>query len=61
MRKIVRTSFPKANRKINWLHIQKLAGDAVWEFRIKYRWDAIQQTNDEKEEAKLNGEDYVPL
>lgn len=61
MRKIVKTAFPKASRVIDRFHIQKLACDAVQEIRIKHRWDAIQQANDEKEEAKLKGEDYIPF
>ncbi len=60
MRKIVRTAFPKANRVIDRFHIQKLACDAVQELRIEYRWDAIQQANEEMEEAKQKNEDYVP-
>ena len=60
MRKIVRTAFPKASRVIDRFHIQKLACDAVQELRIKHRWYVIQQANDEMEEAKLNGENYVP-
>ena len=61
MRKIVRTVFPKADRVIDRFHIQKLAGDAVQQLRIKHRWDAIQQANDEMEQAKLNDEPYVPF
>lgn len=61
MRKIVRTAFPKASRVIDRFHIQKLACDAVQELRIKHRWDAIQQANDEMQEAKLNGEVYLPF
>ena len=60
MRKIVRTAFPKACRVIDRFHIQKLACDAVQELRIKHRWDAIQQANEEMEEAKQKNEDYVP-
>ena len=60
MRKIIRTVFPKANRVIDRFHVQKLAFDAVQELRIKHRWDAIQQANDEMEGAKLSGEDYTP-
>lgn len=60
MRKIVRTAFPKASRVIDRFHIQKLACNAVQELRIKHRWNAIQQANDEMEEAKLNNEEYVP-
>ena len=61
MRKAVRTIFPRANRVIDRFHIQKLACDAVQELRIKHRWDAIQQSNDEMEEAKLSGTPYTPL
>lgn len=60
MRKIIRVAFPKACRVIDRFHIQKLACDAVQEIRIKHRWDAIQQANDEMEEAKQAGKDYVP-
>lgn len=61
MRKIVRTVFPKASRVIDRFHIQKLACDAVQELRIRHRWNAIQQANDEMEEAKFKGEDYIPF
>ncbi|MFZ1236262.1 MAG: transposase [Prevotella sp.] len=60
MRKIVRHCFPKAKRVIDRFHIQKLACDAVQEMRIKYRWDAIQEANDQMEEAKLQGKIYRP-
>ena len=60
MRRIVRTAFPKASRVIDRFHIQKLACEAVQELRVKHRWDAIQQANDEMAEAKEKGEDYVP-
>lgn len=60
MRKIVRTAFPKASRVIDRFHVQKLACEAVQELRVKHRWDAIQQANDEMEEAKLTGKDYMP-
>jgi len=61
MRKIVKSTFPKANRVIDRFHVQKLACDAVQELRIKHRWDAIQQANEEMEKAKLNNEPYVPF
>lgn len=61
MRKIVRTAFPKASRVIDRFHIQKLACDAVQELRVKHRWDAIQQANNEMEEAKRKGVDYAPF
>lgn len=61
MRKIVRRSFPKAQRVIDRFHIQKLACDAVQEMRIKHRWDAIQEASDDMEDAKLEGREYVPF
>lgn len=61
MRRIVRAAFPKANRVIDRFHIQKPACEAVQELRIKHRWDAIQQTYDEMENAKLEGKGYVPF
>ncbi len=61
MRKIVKCSFPKAKRVIDRFHIQKLACDAVQELRVKHRWDAIQQANDEMEESKLSNERYAPF
>lgn len=61
MRKAVRTIFPRANRVIDRFYIQKLACEAVQELRIKHRWDAIQQSNDEMEEAKLSGTPYTPF
>lgn len=61
MRRIVRSAFPKTSRVIDRFHIQKLACDAVQELRIKHRWEAIQQANDEMEEAKLNDEPYQPF
>lgn len=61
MRKIVRAAFPKANRVIDRFHIQKLACDAVQELRIRYRWDAIDQGNQEREDAKQRGKEYIPF
>lgn len=61
MGKIVRTCFPKALRVIDRFHIQKLACDAVQEMRIKHRWDAIQEANDDMENAKREGHEYIPF
>lgn len=60
MRKIARRLFPNAKRVIDRFHVQKLACDAVQKLRIKYRWDVIQQANDEMEEAKLCDKPYSP-
>lgn len=61
MRKIVRSAFPNASRVTDRFHIQKLACDAVQELRVKHRWDAIQQANDEIESARLEGCRYTPF
>lgn len=61
MRKIVRSCFHKAQRVIDRFHVQKLACDAVQEMRVKHRWDAIQEANDEMEEARLAGKAYTPF
>lgn len=61
MRRIVRTAFPKADRVIDRFHVQKLACEAVQALRIQHRWDAIQQANDEMEEARLAGVRYEPF
>ena len=61
MRRIVRAAFPCAERVIDRFHIQNLACEAVQELRIKHRWDAIQQANDEMEEAKLSGRGHTPF
>jgi transposase len=59
MRKIIRHSFPRAQRVIDRFHVQKLAFDAIQQMRIEHRWDAINAETDAKEEAKLTGEKYI--
>ncbi|MFR9648216.1 MAG: transposase [Rikenellaceae bacterium] len=61
MNKIARTCFPKAQRVIDRFHLQKLACDAVQEIRIKYRWDAIQEDNEARKEAKWLKTKYEPI
>ena len=63
MRRIVSVAFPKAQRVIDRFHIQKLACDAVQEIRVAHRWDALQQSNEEMEECKTDGQALcaVPL
>jgi len=60
MRKIVRHCFPKASRVIDRFHVQRLAFDALQEMRIAHRWNAINEETDAKENAKLDGRDYIP-
>lgn len=60
MRKIVSSCFPGANRVIDRFHVQKLAYDALQEMRIAHRWNAIDEETNARENAKANGEKYVP-
>jgi transposase len=60
MRKIVRHSFPKAQRVIDRFHVQALACDAIQQMRIEHRWDAINAETNAKEEAKLTAQKYIP-
>ena len=61
MRRVIKNVFPKAQRVIDRFHIQKLACKALQDMRIAHRWEAIQQANDDMEEAKLSGTAYEPF
>ena len=52
MEKIARYTFHNAELVTDRFHVQKLAYDAVQEIRIKHRWEAIEQENNEIELAK---------
>jgi transposase len=60
MENIVKYSFPKASLVTDRFHVQKLAYDAVQEMRIQYRWEAIEQENNEIELAKETGNKFIP-
>lgn len=60
MELIARRSFPKAVIVSDRFHVQKLCSDAVQELRIKYRWQAIDQENSERELAKQTSQRYIP-
>ncbi len=53
MNLIVEKCFPGAMRVVGRFHVQILACVAVQELRVKYRWDAIEQANNEQKQAKL--------
>ena len=55
MRKAARFSFPKATLVADRFHVQKLALDALQELRIRFRWDALDEENRKKSEAKAIG------
>lgn len=60
MERIARRSFPKAELVSDRFHVQQLAGDAVQQLRIQYRWEAIDQENKEIALAKETGSKYIP-
>ena len=60
MERIAKYSFPSAILVTDRFHVQKLAYDAVQELRIKHRWEAIEQENNEIELAKEMQQKYIP-
>jgi len=60
MELIAKRSFPNAVIVSDRFHVQKLAADAVQELRIKYRWEAIDQENAERELAKQTDNIFKP-
>ena len=60
MERIARRAFPKARLVSDRFHVQQLAGDAVQQIRIQYRWEAIDQENSEMELAKQLNHPHVP-
>ena len=60
MERIARLSFTKAKLVTDRFHVQKLAFDGVQELRIKCRWEAIEQENNEMQLAKEVNKKYKP-
>ncbi|WP_371394471.1 transposase [Tenacibaculum maritimum] len=52
MKLIVKRCFPKSVQVTDRFHVQKLALDALQDIRIKHRWKAIDQENNQIKEAK---------
>ncbi|MGY5851824.1 transposase [Salegentibacter sp. F14] len=53
--------FPKAIQVTDRFHVQKLAIEALQELRIKYRWEAIDQENEQIKQAKASYHNYFPM
>jgi len=60
MEQIVRKTFTKASLVTDRFHVQKLAYDALQQMRIEYRWEAIEQENNEIELSKQVGKPFKP-
>ena len=60
MNAIAGSCFKNAKRVADRFHVQRLAYDAVQEIRIKYRWEAIDQDNQEIKIAREHNTEYSP-
>ena len=60
MRKIAGTCFRKAQVVIDRFHVQKLAMEAVQAERIRLRWQAIEEDNKLRKQARSRCERYDP-
>lgn len=59
MQQIVTKAFTKATLVTDRFHVQQLAFEAVQQMRIAYRWQAIEQENDEMKLAKQAGKKFI--
>lgn len=60
MNLVVHKCFREAKRVIDRFHVQRLACDAVQEIRIKYRWQALDEENEQIKKAKAAKTDFSP-
>jgi transposase len=60
MKIIAKKCFPKAIQVTDRFHVQKLALEALQDIRIKHRWEAIDQENEQIKLAKTKQKDFLP-
>lgn len=60
MKMIAKKCFPKAIQVTDRFHVQKLALEALQDIRIKHRWDAIDQENEQIKQAKHKQIEHTP-
>lgn len=60
MKTIAKKCFPKAIQVTDRFHVQKLALEALQDIRIKHRWDAIDQENEEIKQARAKNKTFTP-
>ena len=61
MKYIAKICFPKARQVTDRFHVQKLATEALQDIRIKHRWEAIDQENQEIQLAKNKNKSYTSV
>ena len=60
MRLIAKRAFPNATIVSDRFHVQKLMNEAISDLRVDYRWQAIDQENEEIALAKEVGRKFIP-
>lgn len=60
MKMIAKKCFPKAIQVTDRFHVQKLALEALQNIRIKHRWEAIDQENEQVKQAKSKQTEHQP-
>lgn len=60
MKIIAKKCFAKAIQVTDRFHVQKLALEALQDIRIKHRWEAIDQENEQIKQAKNKQKDFQP-
>ena len=60
MRLIAKRAFPNATIVSDRFHVQKLMNEAISDLRVDYRWQAIDQENEEVDFAKEIGRKFIP-
>ena len=60
MRLIAKRAFPNATIVSDRFHVQKLMNEAISDLRVDYRWQAIDQENEEIAFAKELGRKFTP-
>lgn len=60
MRLIAKRAFPNATIVSDRFHVQKLMNEAISDLRVDYRWQAIDQENEEINFAKEIGQKFIP-
>lgn len=60
MNLVVKSCFLQADTVVDRFHVQKLAAEAVQDIRIKFRWEAIDNENQEIQKSKDENYSYTP-
>nr|WP_232233207.1 transposase [Arenibacter algicola] len=61
MKTIAKKCFPKAVQVTDRFHVQKLAIEALQDLRIKYRWEALDQENEQIKLSRVADKEFKPV